>query len=192
MEYKPNSNKYKTEQAEKESEKKEIKQVASGKKYKKPKVNKFANAVFGEDTDYVKSYIFGDIIVPYIKKTLSDVVNAILFPNGDGPKRGNTSRVSYQNYYNNGSNSVKRNMNAPSQIYEEVYLESRGEAEEVLDTLDEILSVYGQVSVNDLYDLVGMTGVHTGNNYGWDNLRNARWVRAGEGYVLKMPKVKPL
>lgn len=184
--YKPNSHKYKEEQAQK----KKIEKVANGKKHKKTGLNKFASSIFEDDADSVKSYIVGDIIIPYIKKTISDVVNAVLFPGGSNSKRPNSSHVSYQSYYGEGRNASGRRASTP--VFDDVILDTRGEAEDVLDSLDEMLSIYGQVSVNDLYDLVGITGVHTGNNFGWDNLRNARVVRAGDGYLLKMPRIKPL
>ena len=58
--------------------------------------------------------------------------------------------------------------------------------------MDELIDTYGQVSVADLYDLVGKSCNYTDNNYGWTNLRNAEPVRVRDGYMLKMPKVGPI
>ena len=71
-------------------------------------------------------------------------------------------------------------------------LETRGEAEEVLARMDELIDMYGQVSVADLYDLVGKTCEYTDNKYGWTNIRNAEPVRVRDGYLLKMPKALPI
>lgn len=59
--------------------------------------------------------------------------------------------------------------------------------------MDELIDMYGVVSVADLYDLVGITGNYTDNKYGWTNIRNAEPVRAmGGGYMLKLPKALPI
>ena len=58
--------------------------------------------------------------------------------------------------------------------------------------MDELIDMYGQVSVADLYDLVGKTCEHTDNKYGWTNIRNAEPVRVRDGYLLKMPKALPI
>ena len=58
--------------------------------------------------------------------------------------------------------------------------------------LEETIDDYGFASVGDLYDIVGVTGSYTDNNYGWDDIRKARIDRVREGYVLRMPKVQPI
>ena len=70
--------------------------------------------------------------------------------------------------------------------------ESRGEAEEVLTRMDELLSTYGVVSIADLYDLAGLTCPYTANNYGWTDIHTAQIVRIRDGYVINMPRVMPL
>ena len=71
-------------------------------------------------------------------------------------------------------------------------LETRGEAEDVLSRMDELIDTYGVVSVADLYDLVGISCNYTDNKYGWTNLRNAEPVRVRDGYMLKLPKALPI
>ena len=69
--------------------------------------------------------------------------------------------------------------------------DTRKEAEEVLDRMDDLIDTYGVVSVADLYDLVGISGNYTDNKYGWTNLRNADVQRVRDGYLLKLPKALP-
>ena len=76
--------------------------------------------------------------------------------------------------------------------YEDVILETRREAEEVLNRMEDLIDSYGVVSVADLYDLVGISGNYTDNKYGWMNLRSAGIERTRDGYMLLLPKVKPL
>lgn len=58
--------------------------------------------------------------------------------------------------------------------------------------MDELIEIYGMVSVADLYDLVGITGNYTDNKYGWTNIRNAEPVHVRDGYMLRLPKVTSL
>ena len=58
--------------------------------------------------------------------------------------------------------------------------------------MDELIDVYGIVSVGDYYDLVGIQGDYTSENYGWTNIRNAQVVRVREGYMIKLPIALPI
>lgn len=70
--------------------------------------------------------------------------------------------------------------------------ESRGDAEQVLDSLDELIETYGVVSVADLYDLVGLKSSFNDTRLGWTNFDSAVVVRGRYGYLLKLPKAIPL
>ena len=70
---------------------------------------------------------------------------------------------------------------------------TRGEAEQILEVMDEYLDKYKQVSVADLYDFVGITSDNfTNNNYGWTDIRNAQIYHVRYGYKLKLPRALPL
>lgn len=74
-EYKPNSHKSKEEQKNLVPEKR-VEKVISGtvKPKKKSEVQKFADVFISEDVNNVKSYIVMDVLVPAIKKAISDIV----------------------------------------------------------------------------------------------------------------------
>ena len=76
--------------------------------------------------------------------------------------------------------------------YDDIVLESRGEADAVLSRMDEIMEEYDIVRVADLYDLVGITGDYTDNKYGWTNIRDAKVVRVRDGYKIQLPRAMPL
>ena len=74
-----------------------------------------------------------------------------------------------------------------------VVVNSRADAEAVIEQMDGIMETYGMVSVADLYDLVGMSSNCTEYNYGWTNIRNAEPVRLRDGgWMIKMPKAIPI
>ena len=197
--YKPNSHKFKEEQKESTSEKK-VEKVISGtaKSKKKNEIQKFAEVFISEDVNNVKSYILLDVLIPAIKKAVSDIVtngiDMILYGESEKTKKNSTSsKISYRSYYDNdrkysyNSSAVKRGYS-----YDDIILDNRGEAEDVLARMDELVATYGIASVADLYDLVGITGNYTDNKYGWTDVRSATVVRTRDGYLIKLPKVLPL
>lgn len=198
--YKPNSNKSKEEHAElTTTEKKKVEKVVTGqvKTRKKSEIRKMADVFISEDAQNVKSYILMDVLVPAIKKAVSDIVtngiDMILY-GGSGRTNRNTnvSRVSYTNYSDRNTSTRSSESYRTRYSYDDIVLESRVEAEEVLSRMDEIINMYGVVSVSDLNDLVGKPGSYTDNKYGWTNIRNAEAVRVRDGYLLKLPKALPI
>lgn len=198
--YKPNSNRFKEEQREKEQDKK-IEKVVTGPVVtrKKNGLQKFADEFISEDAKNIKSYVFGEVLVPALKKLISDIVTdgVDMFLYGEkrsGNKRSTADRVSYRNYYDRDSRSTRdtRATTYSGYSYDDIILRDRAEAQEVLDRLDELMDNYGLVRVADLYDLVGVTGNYTDNKYGWTNIRNAEIVRVRDGYMIKMPRAVPI
>ena len=194
--YKPNSNKYKEEQvANVKKDEKRVEKVVTGKVITKKEgfFTRMFKGLISEDAKDVKSYVFGDVLIPAIKKAISDIVtdgiDIILYGESRGKRgRSTADRVSYRNYYDR-SDSYRRP--APSYndySYDNIILETRGEAEEVLARMDELMDTYGLVRVADLKDLVGITGTYTDNKYGWTNIRSAEVVRVRDGFTIKMPR----
>ena len=197
--YKPNSHRFKEEQ--KESSEKKVEKVVTGKvkTKKKSEVRKLADIFIPGDISNVKSYILMDVLVPAVKKAISDIVvdgiDMILY-NGerrDDKRRGNSSKVSYRNYYDRREDRFADEGSRRTRYsYDDIILDSRGEAEEVLERMDELIDTYKMVTVADLYDLVGSTGSYTDCNYGWTNIRTATVVHVRDGYMLKLPKPLPI
>ena len=199
--YKPNSNRFKEQQKEQEREKRVDKPVVTGKVVtKKPsKFRMFTNEFISEDAKNVKSYVFGEVLIPAIKKAISDIVtdgiDMILYGESrKGGKRSTADRVSYRNYYDRDSRPSRDNRSSMNSgySYDDIVLDNRGEAQEVLDRMDELMDAYGLVRVADLFDLVGKTCNYTDNKYGWTNIRNAEIIRVRDGYWIKMPRAIPI
>ena len=74
--------------------------------------------------------------------------------------------------------------------FEDIVLSSKGDAEVVLTQLIDILDEYGQVTIADLRDTVGMSGQYTDRNWGWISLANARTerLRGTQNYILDLPQ----
>ena len=198
--YKPNSKRYKEQQKDVQ-EKRAGKVVKGAVKIKKK--NQLADVFISEDVTNVKNYVIMDVLVPAIKNAVADIVTdgigMILF--GESGRRGrgrssSSSQVAYNSYYS-GRNDDRRggrdyDSSRTRPRLDNIILESRGEAEEVLTSMDEILDTYEIVRVADLYDLIGVSGTSTDNNYGWDSLRTAEVIRVRDGYLLKLPRPKAI
>lgn len=186
MEYESNSKRSKKEK------------VISGKVKPKKKsgLEKFLEIFIAEDADSVASYLLTDVLVPAFKKTVSEIVSngidMLLYGETKASKRASSaSHISYGNYY---ERDERREIKPTRRYgYDDIVLDDRADAQEVLSRMDELIDCYGIVSVADLYDLVGMDcGNYTDNRYGWKDLRNAQVVRVRDGYLLKLPKAVAL
>ena len=200
--YKPNSHRYKEEQ-KKTTEDKKIEKVVSGKTKtkKKSEISKLADVFISEDVNNVKSYVLMDVLVPAIKKAISDIVtngiDMILYgETGRRNKNNSASYVSYRNYSDNRRDDrgySERQRTGSRAVFEDIIFDTRGDAEAVRERMEDAIARYGMVTVGDMYDLADLTPPYTSNRYGWMNLRNAEVVRvSGGGYVIKLPKAQPI
>ena len=194
--YKSNSDKARQQQSEKK-----VEAVITGtaKTRKKGEMQKFADVFIAEDANNVKSYILMEVIVPAVKKAISDIVTTgidmILYGEvGRSKKNGMVSKVSYRNYYDRKDDDYRYSGSRARAGYsqDDVMVDTRGEADEILERMDELLATYGVVSIADLYDLAGLTCAYTDNKYGWTSLRNAEVRRVRDKYIIKMPKAMPI
>lgn len=199
MDYTPNSHKFKEEQkVAAVEEKKKVEKVVKGKVRIKEKseFRKFADLFLPEDVTNVKQFIVQDVLVPALKKIVSDTVDTILY---GGTKRSGSStsdKVSYSKYYDRFDDRSDRRPSESRVVgYScgDIILETRGEALEVLSRMEEIIDRYGIVSVSDLYDMVGKTCDYTGNSYGWKSVRSGDVVRTRDGgFAIRLPKPSPI
>lgn len=181
--YKSNSHKSK----EGKTVKKEIKKVATGKTRKQSSISKLSDMI-RQDSKGIGEHIVMDLLIPAGKKLLTDTLDMMLYgevrDNRSRKKSG--SRVSYGDYYRYRDEPRRP---SHSYSYDQVYLDTRGEAEEVLDGMENIIDKYDQVSIADMYDLCDITGDYTDNKYGWRTLRGAYIEKTREGdYTIKLPR----
>lgn len=203
--YKPNSHRFKEEQKELAAEPKKVEKVVQGvaKAKKKSEVRKLTEVFVAEDMRKVGSFVVMDILVPAAKKTLSDIVakglDMMLWGDGGSRDRRSSNTVSYRDYYDRRDGRSSSRFDDDSGrtrsrgfSFDEIVYESRGEAERVLDEMDALIERYGVVRVADQYDLSGLTQPYTSNSYGWSNIRNAEVSRVSDGYIIRLPKARPL
>lgn len=186
--------------------------IKKGRERKKGLGSKIAASFTGDDAQSTGEYVLFDVIIPTAKAMLSDAVSQgferLLFGTSSSrsPRRDRGSMSDRQRYSSHSRRDRDRDRDrgphSPYPRREErgregrnsrdvgnVVVDTRGEAEEVLDTLTEMINKFDVASVGDLYDLVGISSEFTDNKFGWDadawNRPDFRRVR--DGYLLDLP-----
>ncbi len=166
---------------------------------KEPLRKKFLQAYAGDSAQSVGQYLVMDVIVPGTKNIIADLVtqgiNRLLFGGSRPVQQGVRSNVggSYGKFFNGGGQSQQQNQQSqPVQVkqdgFGEIILQSRSDAELVIDALRELIEAYGNAKVANLYALVGKSGDFTDQSIGWTNLSRAGVIQIREGYLLDLPK----
>lgn len=190
------SNSFKSKELEAKQPEKKLTKVANAKLKKKSEIQKIAETFVAEDLNKVKNAVLMDVIVPAVKKVISDIVtngiDMLLYGEVKHNKTTTTSKIGYNSMYNSQNQANAARVARSSYIYNDIILNTRGEAEEVLNQMNEIIGTYGVVSVADLCEIVGVTGEFTDNKYGWSDIRDAYVERSKDGYMLKLPRALPI
>lgn len=160
---------------------------------------KIAEELVNDNLTSVKSYILSDVIIPKLKEGIYDaIVGAIGMLLGIDNRKitrssGSSTRVSYSDYYANKNNNTTVVGHNGGFSCKEIFFDSRAEAEEVLSGLDEVLDTYdGVASVADYYGLAGVSASPIDFKWGWTDLSNALTTNTRDGYLIKLPKPKPI
>lgn len=197
-EYQRNSKIYKEEPEEKKKMEKVIQGEANIKK--KSLGRKVSDTFIKEDFGNVKSYIFTEVIVPsiidLISETLHNTVDMMFHGEAFYRRRSsnsyNNSRVNYNSIFKNDPRNNTQQQSYRSVVgrnsIDDIILDSRADAEDILNAMMDALEDYKMVSVADLYDMLGKSTIFTQNNIGWFDLSGARIERVREGYLLKLPR----
>lgn len=167
-------------------------------KIKKPSLGqKFAKTFLGGEVSDVKGYL-KDWSIQALKGILLDGLSMLFFntPTGRtgnllrGPNVSSAFNYSYTSYNqrNNIAQSQQKQQNPTRPEYNNFIFATQAEAETVLTNMIECISQFGRVSVNDLYDMVGITAPWSDVYWGWTNLSTATTTRDFDGYHLILPK----
>lgn len=208
---KPNSYKYKEEQAalERAEERKKLDSVVKKGNVvstKKPLKQKFAELFIKEDVADVKSYLIMDVIIPGMKNLLLDGLSMILTGEVRERRRGSSyydrdyGRTNYSGYYRNKERSSRSRERDRRDYYEEddkidyrnIILLRREEAEDVIDQMHKRIKEQGSASVADLFDLIDVAGRYTDNDWGWTSIRQIGLKRVHGGWLIDVDRAEYL
>ena len=198
--YTPNSHKYREQQGQQPqpTPKKKTEKVVSGMVTRKKQsgLSKAGKLLMPGDTGGLKNYILMDVLVPSIKRAISDIVcngiNMLLGEPARSKDRNVASRVSYRQYYDDRRDDRPKPRTHAVYDYDDLVFDNRGDAEEVLYRMEELVDRFQTVSVADLFDMAGVTCDYTANKYGWTDLHGTYVDRVHDGYVIRLPRATSL
>lgn len=184
--------------AEPPKERPKLEAVATGKEKKKSGLAKFAEDInLKENSREVGNYVVKDVIVPALKKTITDVVagglNVLFYGTASGSGKSSWSYGNGTNY-----NSISSGGRPPQQQRQQnnaplnsiIYYDTRDDAERVLSCMCDLIIDYGVCSVADMYDLSGKTWAYTQQSYGWTDLGDCKPVYCKDGWYITLPRPK--
>lgn len=163
------------------------------------------NLLIGGDAQSVWGYVSTDILAPAFRDLIEDAFVGFItrMVRGDDyrPTRGRSrgglsSRTDYQAPFRGSHRredprrELSRRARSTHDL-DEIILENRVDAEEVLDRMAAWLDRYEVVSLAEYYELCGLSGAYTDRRYGWRDIRDiqdASIHRArGGGFVIRLP-----
>ena len=174
----------------------------------KPKKKKFGQkrkeTMFSEDVGNgsVTEYVFFKILIPSVKRILSDMANtAINMALGLDPKTrtiqanthtANASVYRDRNYSRTYSASEQNRRSAVSEL---VWDEAT--ANDIFNQMSDLIERYGNCSLADAYSIMGLGDriCRTDRNWGWTSMRGADVVavdRLDDRWIIDMPPARPL
>lgn len=198
--YEPNSFRYKEEKKAKERPKDlKIEKVVTGEviRHKKKLLRRAAEALGLPEGRGTLDYLLKDIGIPMLKEMLYTFVVSGASMTLFNEVRDRTRFGSGYTPYSKGSRItvVGGSQNAPERpvrravaSFDDVVLQTKAEAEDVLFRLSDLCENYGEATVSDLYACVGITAAYPLQNYGWKSLADARIVAVRDGWLLDLPK----
>ncbi len=219
MEYASNSKKNKEEPlkpdevTEKVTVKKKVEKVVTGTVVeKKPTMGqKMKGIFFGAGFKSTGFYILEEVLLPSLRDLIVDTVRR-------GTERAVYGEAGYRTRRDGREYGPRTTYNATPvrrQVYEttarerghlpdqpmrprnrrgglEFILQSRSEAEDVLEQLSAALEKYEYVTVADLRETLGLKIEYTDNKWGWTILNDVEIRQIREGYLLDLPPAEAL
>lgn len=199
--YPSNSNKSKREEP-KEGKKVQKLEGVNAVKRKPSLLKRIRQSFTGDDTRTVGDFLLFEVAIPAIKTMLYDTftqgLSRSLWGRGVGAPGAGNRRPGVVNY-NRISHDAREQQSITvtqrdraSHDFDGVTFGTRGEAEKVLTYLMDIIDQYDFVSVQDLYEMVGIVPGFTDNRWGWYELTGADIVPVRDGFILDLPPTKPI
>jgi hypothetical protein len=178
---------------------------------KKGMLRRFKDLFIGGDSKTVLHYMLMDVLVPQAKDMITEAMSQgfekLIYGDNRPTRRYGPHRppgagpMNYTRYATRGNNPIGRTLreDRPSATaqprtssIEDILLQTRVEAETVLERLYDLLREYDTVSVSDLYSLIGWTSSYVDQNWGWTSLGGSTVRRVRDGYVLDLPRPQAL
>lgn len=196
------------------SEEKVVRQVTTGKVIvrKKTLTSRARELFIGDDVGHVIEDVVREALVPAAKDMIIETFMQALQQTFFGRSRiGITYRPAARTPYNNAqaqtpynrmstsTNVVRddprgreKSLSRSSHVLQDIIVETRQEADAILFELQKHLAKYDNVSVGDLFDMLGRVPQSTDEKWGWRDLRGSGARLTRGGYLLILPATEPI
>lgn len=168
----------------------------------------------------VARHVKDDVIIPSLRDLAGDAIRSAGDTiAGRYFGEGRSRQTGYRGGYASGPSYNKTNYNQPAKKYgngvyqppaknygasytsdtielergmtvDNFIIDTRADAQNVLDGLRDHILTFGMVTVADYYDLIGVEPKYTDNNFGWDDLQSVRVQPTRGGFILLLPPVE--
>ena len=153
-----------------------------------------------EGVEEVLTSLFFDNILPAWRDMMFDAVSSgasqLIYGADDvntNSRRGsrnihtayNAIRPSHRNRRREGSRRITR---PNSDQIDDIFFDTRREAEDVLDKLSALLDDYEVIRVSDFYSAAGVSPNQTDRYYGWESIRDFTIRNSRDGYLIVAPR----
>lgn len=206
----PNSDKYRREKAAEQT--REIRKVETkGAKLKKRGLGaRLIDTFIKEKPEEVRKYIIKEVVVPAIMDTIYDSVMSALgmtfYQKADRRRSsggGSGLGSKFTNYSAISTPSIRKERTpayggskGSLKSFDNLVFDSKGEAEDVRDSMIEALDRYGYLTVLEFYDIAQVTVDNfTDQNWGWkrDSIGQMKILGdSANGYYINLPRCEPL
>lgn len=168
---------------------------------KQPWFKRIAYSMIADDATSIRDYLVVEVVIPAAKNLIHDIVvggmDRSLY--GSSPRDRRGTRIvgggSLRTRYDQMREERPRD-NRESRVrntLDDIILDSHAEAVDVIENLIVYIDKYGQASVADLYDMLGVSAVgYTDQSWGWRDLRTADVRNHRGGFLLDLPRPEPL
>ena len=171
---------------------------------------KFKKAFVPQSPQEIFEYVLFDVAVPTLKGLVLDIFFQGLERTLYGDERPGRSYstsywsrrepTSYSSMYREARPSrgsrretARREPEpADSRDADSIVLPDRGEAELVLDQINDRLESSGVFTMAELLEMVGISPNPQDSKYGWTDIRGAQVIRVRGGYSLDLPRIEYL
>lgn len=191
--------------------KEKVERVISGEavRRRKPLGKQFKETFVGGSWRGAISGAVFDVLIPSARdmmfEAFQDGMHRLIF--GDSKRRSSYGRGGPMGHFDysgiSRGNRYSRDTGPPPEPrmsrrgrarhdFDEIVLATRAEATEVLDALFELSSKWDEVSVADLYLLIGEEPNHVDETWGWRSLEGADVMKVRGGWLLDLPDPQPL
>lgn len=160
---------------------------------------RLVRGVVADEPTSVGEFLLLEVLLPGIRDVIFDLGSKGLERSlyGDG-RRGNVvssvrgGRSRFATRYDRMADERERPRSLSDRArnthdFDDLILDSRSEALEIIDGLMHLINQYGQASVRDLLDLAGVTAQPFDAGWGWTSLDSADVRQVRNGFLLILP-----